>query len=150
MQTSRFHPPFLWLHNWYSTCRSHRPESLDAFTDTIVQCTHSLASLSRCATRRPTFRTEQEQRSDLGKGETVLHESDGLMGSSLYAPYFDIHYNAREDGDLGGKQSEWIRYALVVTVEAKKHLDLYEKILVNHTQLRALEAKISLPLSLGA
>jgi hypothetical protein len=95
-----------------------------------------------------TFRTEQEQRSDLGKWETVLHASDGFMGSSLSSPSFDIHYNAREGGDLGGKHSEWIRYALVVTVEAKKHLDLYEKILANHTQLKALEAKISLPISL--
>lgn len=94
-----------------------------------------------------TFRTEQEQRSDLGKWETVLHASDGFLGSSLSSPCFDIHYNAREGGDLGGKHSEWIRYALVVTVEAKRHPDLYEKILAHHTRLKALEAKISLPVS---
>jgi hypothetical protein len=77
----------------------------------------------------------------------VLHASDGFLGSSLSSPCFDIHYNARDGGDLGGAHSEWIRYALVVTVEAKRHPDLYEKILANHNRLKALEAKISLPIA---
>lgn len=92
------------------------------------------------------FRTEQEQRSDLGKWETVLHASDKFYGSSLKEPSFDIHYNAREGGAAGGTGAEWIRYALVVTVEAKKHLDLYDRILANHASLEALQSRIPLPL----
>ncbi len=92
------------------------------------------------------FRTEQEQRSDLGKWETVLHATDKFYGSSLHEPSFDIHYNAREGGSAHGSGAEWIRYALVVTVAAKKHLDLYDRILANHTRLEAMESKINLPL----
>lgn len=93
-----------------------------------------------------TFRTEQEQRSDLGKWETVLHASDNFYGSSLQEPCFDIHYNAREGGDTIGAGADWIRYALVVTVEAKKHLDLYDRILADHVRLKELQAQVSLPI----
>jgi hypothetical protein len=92
------------------------------------------------------FRTEQEQRSDLGKWETVLHATDNFYGSSLQEPCFDIHYNAREGGDTIGAGADWIRYALVVTVEAKKHLDLYDRILADHVKLKELQAQVSLPI----
>ena len=92
------------------------------------------------------FRTEQEQRSDLGKWETVLHATDSFFGSSLQEPSFDIHYNAREGGDNGGSSAERIRYALVVTVESKKHLDLYDRILADHARLKELQAQVSLPI----
>ncbi|WGG50942.1 hypothetical protein [Rugamonas sp. DEMB1] len=92
------------------------------------------------------FRTEQEQRSDLGKWETVLHSKDSFYGSSLKEPTFDVHYNAREGGANGGKDSELIRYALVVTVEAPKHANLYDAILQAHARLKAIEPKITLPL----
>jgi hypothetical protein len=92
------------------------------------------------------FRTEQEQRSDLGKWETVLHASDTMRGTSLDQATFDVHYNARDGGANAGKGSELIRYALVVTVEAPKHADLYDKILAAHSQLKAIEPKITLPL----
>jgi hypothetical protein len=92
------------------------------------------------------FRTEQEQRSDLGKWETVLHASDNFRGASLNQATFDIHYNARDGGGSAAKGSELIRYALVVTVEAPKHTDLYDEILAAHSKLKAIEPKISLPL----
>jgi len=92
------------------------------------------------------FRTEQEQRSDLGKWETVLHATDNFFGTSLQEPCFDIHYNAREGGDTIGAGADWIRYALVVTVEAKKHLDLYDRILADHVKLKELQAQVSLPI----
>lgn len=91
------------------------------------------------------FRTEQEQRSDLGKWETVLHASDSMLGSSLKHATFDIHYNARDGGAVAGAGSELIRYALVLTVEAPKHANLHEEILASHAVLKAIEPRISLP-----
>lgn len=92
------------------------------------------------------YRTEQEQRSDMGKWETVLHASDSFLGSSLKEATFDIHYNAREGGANARPGSELIRYALVLTVEAPKHANLYEDILASHTLLKAIEPRITLPL----
>lgn len=96
------------------------------------------------------FRTEQEQRSDLGKWETVLHASHNMMGSSLNQACFDIHYNAREGGANAGSGSELIRYALVLTVHAPKHANLHDEILATHGLLKALEPRISLPLRIGS
>ena len=98
------------------------------------------------------FRTEREQRSDLGKWETVLHASDRMLGRSLNDATFDIHYNARDGGAVAGAGTELIRYALVLTVEAPKHASLYDDILASHSLLKAIEPRISLPLrtSLGA
>ncbi len=92
------------------------------------------------------FRTEQEQRSDLGKWETVLHGSDNFKGSSLNQASFDVHYNARDGAGIAGSGSELIRYALIVTVEAPKHLALHDEILAAHSKLKAIAPKISLPL----
>lgn len=92
------------------------------------------------------FRTEQEQRADLGKWETVLHATDSFLGSSLKEATFDVHYNARDGGGNAGAGSELIRYALVLTVEAPRHADLYDSILAAHTKLKAIEPKITLPL----
>lgn len=92
-----------------------------------------------------TFRTEQEQRQDLGKWETVLHASDRMLGSSLKQATFDIHYNARDGGGAAGAGTELIRYALVLTVQAPKHANLFEEILSSHSLLKAIEPRISLP-----
>lgn len=91
------------------------------------------------------FRTEQEQRNDLGKWETVLHASDRFLGSSLKGAMFDVHYNARDGGASSGARSDLIRYALVITVEAPKHKDLHEKILAAHNKLKALQPRLSVP-----
>jgi hypothetical protein len=91
------------------------------------------------------FRTEQEQRADLGKWENVLHASEGMLGSSLHGACFDIHYNARDGGGMAGSSAEKIRYALVVTVEARRHADLYDQILAAHAKLEALQPKVSVP-----
>ena len=92
-----------------------------------------------------TFRTEQEQRQDLGKWETVLHASDRMLGSSLQQATFDIHYNARDGGGAAGAGTELIRYALVLTVQAPKHANLFEEILSSHSLLKAIEPRITLP-----
>ncbi|WP_031409584.1 S8 family peptidase [Thiomonas sp. FB-Cd] len=96
------------------------------------------------------YRTEQEQRSDLGKWETVLHASDRMLGTSLHQACFDIHYNARDGGAHAGSGAELIRYALVLTVRAPKHVDLHGDILANHSLLKAIEPRVSLPLRSGS
>lgn len=92
------------------------------------------------------FATEAERRSDLGKWETVLHGSKGMRGSSLDNPVFDIHYNAREGGGRA-TGPEKIRYALIITVEAPKHADLYNDILRAYAKtLVPIQPQVSLPI----
>jgi hypothetical protein len=92
------------------------------------------------------YATEEERRSDMGKWETVLHGAKAMRGNSLKSPVFDIHYNARE---AGGKASgaEKIRYALIITVEAPKHADLYNDILRAYANLLVpIQPQVSLPI----
>jgi len=92
------------------------------------------------------FATEHERRSDMGKWETVLHGSKSMRGSSLDNPVFDIHYNAREAGG-STTGAEKIRYALIITVEAPRHADLYNDILRAYAKILApIQPKITLPI----
>jgi hypothetical protein len=68
-----------------------------------------------------------------------------FSGSSLEGPVFDVHYNARDAGANAGDAPK-IRYALVVTVKAPKHANLYQEILDAHAVLEALEPQVSLPI----
>ncbi|HFD33281.1 MAG TPA: S8 family peptidase [Gammaproteobacteria bacterium] len=91
------------------------------------------------------YATEQERRSDTGKWETVLHNEKGMLGSSLHEPLFDIHYNARE-GAGKTNAADKIRYALIITVEALKHEDLYNDILRAYANiLTPIQPQVSLP-----
>ncbi|MGZ8232636.1 S8 family peptidase [Methylobacter tundripaludum] len=92
------------------------------------------------------YATEDERRSDMGKWETVLHGEKNMRGTTLNNPVFDIHYNAREGG---GKAAgpEKIRYALIITIEAPKHADLYNEILRAYTKILVpIQPQISLPI----
>lgn len=92
------------------------------------------------------FATEHERRADQGKWETVLHGAQNFLGSSLKNPVFDIHYNAR---DGGGKAAgaEKIRYALILSLEAPKHADLYNDILRAYAKtLVPIQPRVSLPI----
>lgn len=92
------------------------------------------------------YATEEERRSDLGKWETVLHGAKGMLGSSLENPVFDIHYNARESGGRASGADK-IRYALIITVEAPKHVDLYNDILRTFANtLVPIQPQVSLPI----
>jgi len=94
------------------------------------------------------YATEAERRSDLGKWETVLHAHKSMRGSSLENPVFDIHYNARESG-AATTGAEKIRYALIITVEAPKHADLYNDILRAYAKMLVpIQPKIALPIRL--
>lgn len=84
------------------------------------------------------YSNEQERRSDMGKWETVLHATKGMRGSSLNKPVFDIHYNARQGGAaVQGNKAEKIKYALILTITAKNHPDLYNEILRSYNQILA-------------
>jgi len=94
------------------------------------------------------FATEAERRSDLGKWETVLHGAKNMLGSGLKNPVFDIHYNAREAG-ASTLTAKKIRYALIITVEAPKHADLYNDILRAYAEiLIPIVPQVSLPIRL--
>lgn len=92
------------------------------------------------------YATEKERRHDMGKWETVLHGEKKMRGATLLNPVFDIHYNAREGG---GKATgpEKIRYALIITIEAPKHSDLYNEILRAYAKiLIPIQPQVSLPI----
>lgn len=94
------------------------------------------------------YATEEERRSDMGKWETVLHGNKSMRGSSLDNPVFDIHYNAREAGGPT-TSADKIRYALIITVEAPKHADLYNEILRAYAKMLVpIQPKVTLPVRL--
>lgn len=94
------------------------------------------------------YATEHERRADGGKWETVLHGAKTFLGSSLQNPVFDIHYNAREAGGKAAR-AEKIRYALIISVEAPRHADLYNDILRAYAEtLVPITPQVSLPIRL--
>ncbi|SFR92666.1 Subtilase family protein [Mitsuaria sp. PDC51] len=94
---------------------------------------------------RAKYATEHELRADQGKWETVMHNKVGKLGSSLDQPVFDIHYNARTAGGTA-KQPPKIPYALVLTVKAPKHPDLYNDILRSYaSHLVPIRPKLVVP-----
>ncbi|NSZ87082.1 S8 family peptidase (plasmid) [Agrobacterium tumefaciens] len=92
------------------------------------------------------FASEQERRSDSGKWETVLHAEQSMLGKSLRDPVFDIHYIARQDAGPTSRARP-IAYALVVTLEAPKHADLFSTILAEYTSLVSIQPEIALPIT---
>jgi len=78
----------------------------------------------------------------------VLHGAKNMNGSTLNNPVFDIHYNAREGGASTGGADK-IRYALIITVKAPKHSDLYNDILRSYAKtLVPIQPQVALPIRL--
>jgi hypothetical protein len=95
---------------------------------------------------RKKYASEAELRSDSGKWETVLHGEKPMRGSSLQDPVFDIHYNAR-DGGAATTGAEKIRYALIITIEAPRHAELYNDILRAYQNvLVPIQPQVSIPI----
>jgi hypothetical protein len=91
------------------------------------------------------YASEIERRYDSGKWETTLHGKKTMRASSLNGPTFDIHYNAREGAGVA-RVPEKIKYALVITIEADKHQDLYNDILQSYPSiLVAIQPQINVP-----
>lgn len=89
--------------------------------------------------------TEQALRSDAHKWETTLNASRRFLPSSLSGPVFDVHYNARESGGAA-HDADRIRYALVVTVRAKRMPQLYDQILQTYSSvLEPLTPVVDIP-----
>ncbi|WLW61890.1 S8 family peptidase [Achromobacter aegrifaciens] len=94
---------------------------------------------------RKRFATEHELRADQGKWETVMHGRAKKLGSSLDEAVFDIHYNARTGGGTA-KRAPKIPYALVLTVKAPRHPNVYSDILRSYsTQLVPIRPKLIVP-----
>jgi subtilase family protein len=100
---------------------------------------------SRAFFKNKIYATEHERRAD-GQWETVRHGMEGMLGTSLDTPVFDIHYNAREYGGVAS-QPDKIPYALVITVEAKNHPELYNEILRSYANiLMPIQPQVSVPI----
>lgn len=91
------------------------------------------------------YASEQERRSDAGKWETVLHAEHSMLGKSFNDPVFDIHYIARQDAGPTSRARP-IAYALVVTLEAPRHQDLFSSILAEYNSLVAIQPEVALPI----
>ena len=92
------------------------------------------------------YSVEQDLRRDAHKWETCLHRTRTKRSSSLQRPVFDIHYNARDDGH-DNRSARPIRYALVITVEAPKVKDFYDRVVrAYRTKLQPLTPVIEVPL----
>ena len=92
-------------------------------------------------------KSEQELRKDAFKWDTTRHATNSMRASSLDRPVFDIHYQAREPGSsVSPSRAPKLPYALVVTVTAKKHPDLYERVLAAYPTLAAIRPRARLPL----
>jgi hypothetical protein len=92
------------------------------------------------------LQTEDELRSDAHKWETSLHSKRRKRGSSFDNPVFDIHYMSRDEGRPDNAVGK-INYALVVTVEAPRHADLYDLIVRKYRNVLEPMVPIQIPLT---
>jgi len=92
------------------------------------------------------YAAEEQRRSDLGKWETVRYDEKKMRAGGLDSPVFDIHYNARQAG-AKANSPDMIRYALIITVEAPKHANLYTDILRSYAKtLVPIQPQVTLPI----
>jgi hypothetical protein len=89
---------------------------------------------------------EDELRRDAWKWENTLHGTVSFQGKSLSNPVFDIHYNSRLEGRDFAPDEE-LAYALIITVQAKRMPDFYDRILRKYaSQLEALTPVVEIPI----
>jgi hypothetical protein len=69
-----------------------------------------------------------------------------MLGRSLDQPNFEIHYIAR-DAAGAPRQPRKIRYALIISIESKHHLELYNEILENYSKiLMPIQPRVEVPI----
>jgi len=89
---------------------------------------------------------EADLRADAHKWETTLHKNRTMRAAGLRNPVFDVHYSAR----IGGRNAtsaDKIPYALIITIDAKKTRNVYNKILQRYpTILEPLRPVIEIPI----
>lgn len=129
------------------------PQNPDVYTRSALDITFRRNQKEEEERSKPTgfftskeFATESQLRKDEGKWENVLHQTKRLRGDTLLNPVFDIHYNARFAGGppISDKNSK-MQYALVITIEANKHIDLHDNLLASYPDLVAFEPQITTP-----
>jgi len=91
------------------------------------------------------YQTEDILRTDAHKWETCLHGSVRKRASGLQQPVFDIHYLSRDEGHTDHQTSK-MKYALVITVEAPRHLDLYDLIVRKYRNVLEPMLPIQVPI----
>jgi hypothetical protein len=91
------------------------------------------------------YASEEERRTRDRKWETVLHATKSVEASKLDDPHFDLHFIPRI-GAMDDGSPEKIKYAMVISVHAPKHADIYERVLSDFPQLQAL-APVQLPVT---
>lgn len=126
---------------------SFRPDKTKKRTDKITG-KESLHAITKTffGTLQKDFQSEEELRRDALKWENCMHAQKSFNGTTLNDPVFDIHYNARIEGHNDTRSQE-IEYALVITVEAPKVVNLYDEIVRRYaTHLEQLVPVIDLPL----
>ena len=90
---------------------------------------------------------EVELRRDAWKWENCLHGVVAFQGRSLRNPVLDIHYNARLEGRDFAPDDE-LAYALVVSVQAKKVTDLYDRVVRRYaTLIEPLSPVVEIPIT---
>ena len=88
----------------------------------------------------------QPLRGDAHKWETCLHRCIDKRATSLDGPVVDILYNARSGGRSTARAQK-IRYALVLSVEAPRVKDLYDRVLRTYrNRLQPLVPILEIPL----
>lgn len=88
---------------------------------------------------------EQELRAEAHKWETIIRHAERMQSRTLKDPVFDIHYVAREEG-RDTAAAEKIPYALVVTIEAPKTKDIFDKTLRRYPVLQQLRPVVQIPI----
>lgn len=92
------------------------------------------------------YQTEEKLRTDAHKWETCLHGSVRKRAGSLKRPVFDIHYLSRDEGHAD-RHTAKIKYALVITVEAPRHPDLYDRIVRKYRNVLEPMVPLQVPIS---
>lgn len=91
------------------------------------------------------YATELDMRTRERKWETVLHATKTMRASGLHEAAFDLHFIPRLGAGDHPNPSP-IRYAMVITVQSKKHPDIYDRVLKAFPKLQAL-TPITIPIS---
>lgn len=91
------------------------------------------------------YQTEELLRSDAHKWETSLHGSVKKRASGLVRPVFDIHYLSRDEGHIDHLTAK-IKYALVITIEAPRHKDIYDLIVRKYRNILEPMVPIQVPI----
>lgn len=91
------------------------------------------------------YASESERRTQQYKWETVIHGSRRKQASKLLDPVFDIHVVPRE-GVRNRMSRETIPYAMVISVHAPRHVDIYNRVLQAYSGRLQMMNPIHVPL----